>query len=116
MTKEEYLKFHADACEKMILITQSKNSDYTGGSKDPFSNFVQIGGLISAEKVVEIGFVTRMSDKLSRIGSFVSKGTLQVKSESVEDTLLDLANYCILFAGYLKSKTPIRADEETANT
>ena len=104
MTKEEYMSFHAGACEKMMSITKAKNSDYTGGSSDPFSNFTQIGQLIQVPNVVEIGFITRMSDKLSRIGSFVTQGSLQVKDESVEDTLLDLANYCLLFAGYLKSK------------
>jgi hypothetical protein len=54
--------------------------------------------------VAEIGFLTRMSDKLSRIGSYVTKGILMVKDESIEDTLIDLANYCILFAGYIRSQ------------
>lgn len=103
MTKEEYLKFHAESCQKMIAVTKAKNADYTGGSADPFANFRQIGGLVQVPSVVEIGFLTRMSDKMSRIGSFVTKGVLMVKDESVEDTLIDLANYCILFAGYLRS-------------
>jgi hypothetical protein len=45
-----------------------------------------------------------MLDKVARVVTFVKKGVLQVKDESVEDTLLDLANYCILFAGYIKAK------------
>jgi hypothetical protein len=45
-----------------------------------------------------------MVDKLARINSFSQKGELQVKDESVEDTLLDLANYAILLAGYIRSK------------
>ncbi len=53
---------------------------------------------------VSIVFLTRMSDKTSRIESFVENETLQVMDESVEDTLLDLANYAILFAGYLKEQ------------
>lgn len=104
MTKEEYMKFHAECCEKMIATTKAKNADYTGGSADPFANFQQVGHIVQLPQVVEIGFVTRMSDKFSRIGSFVTKGILQVKDESVEDTLIDMANYCILFAGYLRSK------------
>ena len=87
----------------MVEVTKMKNADYTGGSADPFANFEQIGHLIQAPNVVSIGFLTRMSDKFSRIGSFISKGILLVKDESVEDTLIDLANYCILFAGYLRS-------------
>lgn len=104
MTKKDYLSYHQEMCTRMVQITAAKNSDYTSGSDDPFSNFRQIGSLISAPKSIEIGFLTRMSDKMSRIGSFVSKGFLAVKDESVEDTLLDLANYCILFAGYMKSQ------------
>jgi hypothetical protein len=50
-----------------------------------------------------------MMDKISRIASFIKKGTLEVKDESVKDTLMDLANYCILFAGYLESKKTPKA-------
>jgi Nucleotide modification associated domain 1 len=104
MTKAEYLDFHASCMTKMMETTKKKNSDYTGGSDDPFANFTQIGTLIQLPSVVEVGFLTRMSDKFSRIGSFITKGTLLVADESVEDTLIDLANYCILLAGYLRSK------------
>lgn len=103
MTKEEYMKFHAECLKKMTSITKAKNSDYTGSSTSPFSNFEQIGSLVQVPSVVEIGLLTRMSDKMSRIGSFVTKGELLCRDESVEDTLIDLANYCILFSGYLKS-------------
>jgi hypothetical protein len=40
---------------------------------------------------------------MARIASFVKNGELKVKDESVQDTLLDLANYSMLFAAYLKS-------------
>lgn len=102
MTKKEYMKFHEAACLKMIEITKAKNSDYTGRGDDPFANFRRCEQLdiCSAEQ----GFMTRMTDKLARINSFCQKGTLQVKDESVTDTLLDLANYSILMAGFIKSK------------
>ena len=110
MTKADYLAFHRACCDKMIEITKKKNSDYTGDSSDPFQNFTQIGGLVQLPLVIEIGFLTRMSDKMSRIGSFVTKGILAVTTETVEDTLIDLANYCILFAGYLASKRHIPSE------
>ena len=102
MTKEEYLDYHRDMCKRMVDITAAKNADYTGSDPDPFGNFsrVDVMGICSVEQ----GFLVRMSDKISRIISFVQKGVLLVKDESVEDTLLDLANYCILMAGYIKSK------------
>ena len=102
MTKEEYFEFHKQACEKMHDITLRKNADYTGGTEDPFSNFSRVENFGITD--TEIGFMVRMSDKLARINSFVKKGELLVKDESVEDTLLDLANYCILMSGYIKSK------------
>ncbi len=95
MTKLEYMKFHKDCCDKMVAITKAKNADYTGTSNDPFGNFRKHG---------EIGFLVRMHDKMSRIESFVAKGFLKVKDESVLDTLLDLANYSVLLMGFIESK------------
>lgn len=102
MTKEDYLEYHNQACEKMKIITKAKNADYTGTDVSPFANFsrVEAVGICSTEQ----GFLTRMMDKLCRINSFAQKGFLEVKDESVEDTLLDLANYSILMAAYIKSK------------
>lgn len=110
MTKEEYFKFHEEFCEKMTEIMKAKNSDYTGDNQDPFSNFtiVEANGIATTEQ----GFLTRMSDKMQRINSFCQKGSLLVEDEKVEDTLMDLANYCILFSGYLRS----RQDEGTKPT
>lgn len=102
MTKAEYKKYHAEMCEKMKQITEKKNHDYTGGSDDPFANFkyVESLGITSTE----VGMLTRMTDKMSRINSFIKKGSYEVEDESITDTLLDLANYSILLAGYIKSK------------
>ena len=102
MNKKEYIQYHKEMCDKMISITEQKNADYTGSSDDPFANFrvcEQLGVCSVAQ-----GFVVRMTDKLKRIISIaVQQNKVKVLSETVEDTLLDLANYCILLAGYLKS-------------
>ncbi len=102
MNKSEYLAFHKAACEKMIETTRRKNADYTGIDQDPFANFTacERQGICSTET----GFRVRMTDKLMRLDSFIQKGILEVKDETVEDTLFDLANYCILLAGYIESK------------
>lgn len=116
MTKKEYLQFHQNFCTLMVEITAKKNADYAGSGDDPFANFRQIGGLVQTKDmdVVAIGFLTRMSDKFSRIGSFISRGELMVKDESVEDTLLDLANYSALFAGYLREQAESLRQESKA--
>lgn len=101
MTKKQYFEYHAWACKRLQEITAAKNADYTGEGDNPFANFTRVEALGITDTVR--GFLVRMTDKLSRVNSFAQKGILQVKDESVEDTLLDLANYCILLAGYIKS-------------
>jgi hypothetical protein len=94
--------FFEKATTRMVDTMKKKNADYGGAVPDPFSNFVQVEtlGIATAEQ----GFLTRMTDKLCRVASFASKGELQVKDESVSDTLLDLANYSLLMMAYLESK------------
>lgn len=101
MTKEEYFIFAEAFFNECIETSRKKNADYTGATTDPFSNFtsVEVLGILT-----EQGFLTRMMDKMKRIASFVENGQLQVKDESVKDTLQDLANYSCLFAGYIESK------------
>lgn len=111
MTREDYFKFHREFCDRMIEITAAKNHDYAGfGDDDPFANFtvVERCGVSSTEQ----GFLTRMMDKISRINSFVKQGVLNVKDESIQDTLQDLANYAALMAGYIKSKKDRQAPND----
>lgn len=101
MNKEEYFQFAGGFFSSCIATSRKKNADYTGDSVDPFANFRSVETLgISTE----VGFLTRMMDKIMRISSFVANRELQVKDESVLDTLHDLANYSCLMAGYIKSK------------
>jgi len=115
MNKVEYLAYHKQACEKMMAITQAKNADYTGSGDDPFANFTRVEALGITDTVR--GFLVRMTDKISRITSFAQKGVLEVKDESVEDTLFDLANYSLLLAAFIKSQkdaAKVEAREEVA--
>ncbi len=107
MTKEAYLKFHSDFCIKMTEITRKKNHDYTGDSSDPFANFKNVENLNITS--TEVGFLTRMTDKMSRINSFVQKGVLLVDDEKIEDSLLDLANYAALMAAYIQDKKRVNS-------
>lgn len=102
MTKLEYMKYHGDACVRMMEITRAKNSDYTGVGDDPFANFSRVEAMGITDTVR--GFLVRITDKVSRLASFAQKGFFQVKDESFEDTCLDLANYAILLAAYQKSR------------
>ena len=111
MNRQKYFEFHRECVEKMTEITKKKNADYAGPGNDPFANFTRVEkmGICSTEQ----GFLTRMTDKMSRLSSFVQVGKLEVLDESVEDTLLDLANYAILMAGYIKSKSEVSEHDIT---
>lgn len=102
MTRDEFLAFQKEEFDKLIEITKRKNADYTGGPEDAFANFTRVEAMGIA--TTEQGFLTRMNDKMSRIASFCKNGELQVKDESVADTLRDLANYSILLLGFIEDK------------
>lgn len=101
-SNEQYLEYHKKCCDKMVEIARAKNHDYAGFTEDAFANFrvVEKCGIASVEQA----FLTRMMDKISRVNSFVKQGVCNVKDEKIEDTLLDLANYSILMAGYINQK------------
>lgn len=114
MNKQELLKFCEDLTKEMIETMKKKNADYTGTTDDPFANFTRVESLGICK--TEVGFMTRMTDKLCRINSFVQKSNLEVNDESVKDTLSDLANYCLLFMAYLESKkTPTQFCRDCAS-
>lgn len=101
MNREEYLIFHRHCCQKMEEITKAKSRDYANDN-DPFANFSQVVSM--GITTVEKGFLVRILDKISRINNYANHKRLAVLDESVEDTILDCANYLILLAGYIKSK------------
>lgn len=77
---------HAEICEKLNDVYARKNKDYG----DSFGSMYKDLGIISA--------VTRIGDKYSRLKNLATKPVEEraVKDESIRDTLLDMANYCIM--------------------
>lgn len=94
MNRGELNEFVRDFYQKGAALAELKNEDYAS-TQDALLNFKASGW-------PEIGFYTRMMDKMQRLRSFIDAGSLKVQDESVEDTLMDLANYSALFAAYLK--------------
>lgn len=76
-------------CRDAKALMQMKNQDY-GANHDPFRNFREFG---------LFGILVRLSDKMARIRTFLERGELSVKDESVTDTIRDGINYLILFEG-----------------
>lgn len=104
MTKRQtFVQQHGALCDELKEITARKNADYTSaGGDNPFHNFTQVEnlGICSTSQ----GFLTRMTDKLSRIASLTATGEQMVKDESIEDTLKDLANYSLIMICELRSR------------
>ena len=99
MTREELQTFMDLTFQNCLAIAKSKNNDYAKGD-DPFRNFK------ASEAVgdpVERGIMVRMMDKMARISNSFDV-ELQVKDESVSDTLDDLINYAAILKAYLSQK------------
>ena len=65
---------------------EAKNADYGDSVGDTYKKFG------------DVSFLTRITDKYNRILSLADKGECgAVRDESMDDTILDMANYCILW-------------------
>lgn len=93
MDKEDFLNAFVESTHQMIDLARRKNNDYTA-SEDPFDNFnaVEVLGICKAET----GVLVRMTDKYKRLISLLNGKEQMVLDESIDDTLLDLANYAVL--------------------
>ena len=80
----------AQVLEEMADLHDKKNQDY-GSDEDPFAN-------VRASEEFGIpawlGSVIRANDKMTRLKSYARKRELA--NETVEDSLLDLANYAVI--------------------
>ena len=75
---------HRRICELLSITYEQKNEAYN----DSFGKTFHELGIISA--------LTRMQDKWNRIKALATGTKNNVKDERLEDTLLDMANYCIM--------------------
>ena len=101
MTREQLFKLHEEICKEAIELMRKKNNDYASGA-DPFMNFRRAEYLGFA--TAELGVLIRMTDKMSRISTYLNKGELSLQNESVYDAIVDLINYSVILAGLLKDK------------
>lgn len=80
--------------DKMADLHREKNAGYAGiGNPDPWRNFRMAEEFgVAAWR----GALIRASDKWSRIISLLENPDNEQVGESVEDTLFDLAAYCLI--------------------
>lgn len=80
------IAMHKDICVELNNTYAKKNKDYGNSFGETFNKL----GIISA--------VTRITDKYNRLVSLCTLPDEErmVRDETISDTLLDLANYCIM--------------------
>lgn len=77
------VKMHQTICNDLNRIYEAKNHDYG----DSFAR---------VRKEYPQSINIRLWDKLLRLDQLNNGTQAKVKDESIEDTLLDMANYCIM--------------------
>lgn len=75
---------HLIICNKLNQIYEQKNKAYGNSFGETYDKL----GIISA--------VTRISDKYNRLVNLATHSDINKGDEAIEDTLLDMANYCIM--------------------
>lgn len=87
----------SETLKEMLEIHEKKNEDYTGEFNNPFYNFDVSTYLISQFKSDrDKSFVWPIATKLARLAALLNFEK-QPNNESVEDSLIDIANYVILW-------------------
>jgi hypothetical protein len=103
MTRDELLQFHEELCGAARELMSKKNRDYAGkDGVEPFANFTRVESMGICK--TEQGFMVRLTDKMSRLSSFIHAGKMNVQDESFMDTCVDVINYMVLLAAYLNDK------------
>ena len=74
---------HSNICKNMTDLYERKNNDYG----DSFAKL---------RKEFDNAILIRIYDKFSRLKTLKSGALQKVSDETIEDTLFDLANYCIM--------------------
>ena len=83
--QNEMLEAIETQCKMMADTLKTKNTDY-GNSFERTMN-----------KYGDVALMLRLEDKFNRLESLFSKKEVLVKDESFDDTLKDLAGYCLLY-------------------
>lgn len=81
-----------DITDEMLKTYVAKSSDYGDSFSESFADHGLSAGVI------------RISDKYNRLKNLSKKTERKVKDESIEDTLLDMANYCIMTVIELRTR------------
>lgn len=77
-------ELHSRICTELTSLYERKNHDYGDSFGKSFAEYGMAMPCI------------RLEDKLNRLKALTRSGDQQVNDESIDDTLMDLANYAIM--------------------
>ena len=80
----KFMKDYKEIVEGMITTCVKKHNDYGSSVEDTYNKFG------------DVSYLVRITDKYNRILSLMNKEA-EVNDESINDTILDMANYCCLW-------------------
>ena len=100
------IEMHKNICAELNDTYAKKNKDYGNSFGETFNKL----GIISA--------VTRITDKYNRLVSLCTLPDEErmVRDETISDTLLDMANYCIMTEIALREKEIEKHSNREVNT
>lgn len=99
MTKEEQAKHFEEITSKMKEILLKKGNDYA--NNDRLSNFKLAGSICGLK--AEQSCLSLIATKVARLGVLLNSDK-EPNNESIQDSVLDLANYSILLSMILADK------------
>ena len=82
---EKKIRKYDAIMKELRAIYVAKNSDYGNSVTDTYAKFG------------DVSFMVRITDKINRATSLLSKNNRQVQDEKLEDTIKDMINYGILW-------------------
>jgi hypothetical protein len=99
MDLETQRKQFTELTQKMQSVMFSKGNDYA--NEDRLSNFKLAGTICGLTP--ELNCLSLMATKVARLGVLLNNDNTP-NNESIQDSILDLANYTILLSMILKDK------------
>ena len=103
MNKQQQEQFFKAYTERMANVLLSKGDDYA--NEDRLSNFKLAGAV--AGNSPEVNCLNLIATKVARLGILLNYN-VQAKNESIEDSIMDLANYAVLLAMIREDRGVIR--------
>ena len=82
---ENKIRKYDNIIKELRAIYIAKNNDYGSSVTDTYNKFG------------DVSFMVRITDKINRATTLLSKNNRQVQDEKLEDTIKDMINYGILW-------------------